>query len=776
MSDTQFTPEGTLQLNIGPQTFAGTAPQPIVAKSSNASADVGTGYTAGEIGTNRGTQVLAADKPQLPSFTDGLLTILKPMIQPAIEQAKRNAMYQGMVDEAAGKSIQQMQDEQSPLSKVFGDSDYVQGAQLAKSSSIVAGWESQTLDQMNQLRSMNSVDATKKVADWMQASLAGVDAGTAVMAQAQYMEKLPAFIQQHAKEHVAYLKQDFADSTTKAAVAALTTYNTLANSQGVGDGTVNSEQVNRALVGAQSVLEPQAGMTAADQAPITLSVYRDLQHKGAFQALEAIKKTKAWGMLSTDQQDALTAGDEAAFQKNAASNPAWRGDMAQSGAFFTALQQGATPFGSLDEVYKAMDAQNAKSHATLGHDLYNNEDYKRAAASWLAGQERLAAKSASARDTVADETAQANKVRANIQQGGIGDLTNVESAVRDKTTNAMWNDMQALTDPNAKAIQLNNMTSAMASSQGNLVPPVVKQTLNSGLTSFLSGAPGNDTQLAALHMAAQIAGTPSGAEALSQAVGADNAAQFMFMLHSGADLNNPEAVDNLRQVVSKSKGVRPTADQTADAAAYIKSNSGMLWNSGELSGLNLTDAAKGTIVADMTDNYARYSTAFPGMDKDQLLKLASSKVLQNGQVINGAYIRSSPFVSDQRTLQQVVSKANPNYSDAVIGAASAKAAERQFINRGLDIKDYEPTGGESIGGGAVILYYVPRDKWLRPDAKSYGESGFLRIQVTPSQVSANLAGAQKDYDRDTAVTRGIHAGIMSLFPTINPQGLLDTLK
>lgn len=162
---------------------------------------------AGVIGPAGGTSTRATGVDAVENPTLKLLTTVgNQIIKPIMERKRTEAVLSGMQAAASGMAVKEIAEQQPWYSKIFGDSDVVEGAR-----SYTANAKAQTLagtieDQMPELRKLDGQAAQKYFADVIEKSKTGDPATDIAMMQSN-LRTMPALMRRQAKEHYGWKQE-----------------------------------------------------------------------------------------------------------------------------------------------------------------------------------------------------------------------------------------------------------------------------------------------------------------------------------------------------------------------------------------------------------------------------------------------------------------------------------------------------------------------------------------------------------------------------------------
>jgi hypothetical protein len=162
---------------------------------------------AGVIGPSGGTQTRATgvDATENPTLKL-LMNVGNQIIKPIMERKRTEAVLAGMQAAAAGQAVTEIAEKQPWYSKIFGDSDVVEGARAytanAKAQTLAATIE----DNMPELRKMDGPTAQRYFTDVVEKAKTGDPATDLAMMQSN-LRTMPAMMRRQAKEHYGWKQE-----------------------------------------------------------------------------------------------------------------------------------------------------------------------------------------------------------------------------------------------------------------------------------------------------------------------------------------------------------------------------------------------------------------------------------------------------------------------------------------------------------------------------------------------------------------------------------------
>lgn len=209
-------------------------------------------------GGNMQTSGALTVAPRVPQ--DNTLTELAKMGQellaPKIAAEKDRQFLEGMSRAATGVAVQEIMDEQSPLTKVFGDAPAVEGARVYTVAAKKASYVADVQNRMPELAKVSPDQLPAVIQQDIQGQLTG-DPATDALLQRELLTAMPDLIRQHTKAAFLY-QQGEADKAARTAMSA--TYAELSSIYRAAPGTVTLDQMDKAEQRLYEVLTPPPGV------------------------------------------------------------------------------------------------------------------------------------------------------------------------------------------------------------------------------------------------------------------------------------------------------------------------------------------------------------------------------------------------------------------------------------------------------------------------------------------------------------------------------------
>lgn len=319
-----FVPSGTTELSGAPQSFAPSEPIPVQAvdagRTERLTADMNL----------QNTRVGATTGADNTNAFGGLWSLVQGVMEKKMKAAKDDAMWAGMSRAAAGASVDELRAEQNPLLTFLGeDAPAVVGAQMHHSTATVSRTLSKMYDSLSDTAGLTTEQAAAAGRAAIEADLENMDQGSRQMAEQQFLEAMPKFMQAHAKARVGKVNQDYVNSSLDAADAVAGEYQSTMT--GVANKTVNSEALDKQRERFLEVMEMRIpGQTEESVQRTRFGALERMLVSGQVNAYSQFRNSPMWNELSEEQQATLMGKEGAATRTAALNNPLLgtpRGDL-----------------------------------------------------------------------------------------------------------------------------------------------------------------------------------------------------------------------------------------------------------------------------------------------------------------------------------------------------------------------------------------------------------------------------------------------------------------
>lgn len=254
---------------------------------------VGGNVTAGPV-NNR------ADAP--PTGWGAVGDIVESIMQPRLKAAQRENFYKGVVAARSGEAITDIVATDSPLSKIFGPSSYVQGAQFYKSQETLAQYNQDMIANADELARVPPAELGKRLNADAATALTG-DPGTDTLIQSAWIDQTGPALNVITRTRYAQQQAAATQAFTQNAAVNAGTLQTLATR--LGDNLATREDYNTQLrITAEAHMIPP-GMNPETYRGLLPKLAKEYADKGNFHAVSFMKQSGALSHLDVDVRTKL---------------------------------------------------------------------------------------------------------------------------------------------------------------------------------------------------------------------------------------------------------------------------------------------------------------------------------------------------------------------------------------------------------------------------------------------------------------------------------------
>lgn len=755
-----FVPSGTTELSDVPQSFAPSEPIPVQAVDAGR-----TERLTAEMNLQN-TRVGATTGVEKANPFGGLWSLVEGVMEKKMKAAKDDAMWAGMSRAAAGASVEELRAEQNPLLTFLGeDAPAVVGAQMHHSTAAVSRTVSKMYDSMSDTAGLTTEQAAAAGRAAIEAELSTMDSGSRQMAEQQFLEAMPKFMQAHAKARVGKINQDYVNSSLNAADAAAAEYQSTMTA--VANKTVNSDALAQQQGRLLTIMEMRIpGQTEESVQRARAIAAERMLVNGQVNAYSQFRNSPMWGELSEEQQQALSSKENSATRTAALNNPLLgtpRGDL---DLLATNLALGVADYMTDAEINTYIadgNAAHAKTPEGGAGNLFDQNDairLRKAREQGVAARAKAAAKSANEPPPVPDA------VYAKMYRPGDVDLSMYKPAEVARASEQLFMQIQGVKDPKAKATQMGLFTRMMAHEKAT-VPPLLKEralALNAKVQAGGRLEPADfDSFQSVLTL---LSDKTYGINAVNN-ITDGKAAYWEDFMGSGVDLNDPLAVQsqvNLQH--QKSFAVASPADFTA--AEKIVEDNKTNWVTGLFTqGTydNLVPGQERRVTRELAERVAFYRKS-TSLSDEQIMAHAQADVGKKLTVMAGVVVESQADVIGRKDqfkghLARITNSGS--FDQKKLDEAMKVTLGKSLLARGIstvdpteavDIADAVDIGGGivmttvmisrgQLAGRKTVVYVNAKDvadTYMKPEPAPKPATVVNPMKYKPSEVRQNMAG------------------------------------
>lgn len=403
---------------------------PVASAQAQSTLSAGSGRTGIQGGNVTGGVVRSSpDAP--PQGWGAVGNLVDAVLQPKLAQAQRENFWKGVTAARAGESITDIVASDSPLSKIFGPSNYVQGAQFYKSQEKLAQYNQDMIANADELARVPPAELGKKLNADADTYMTG-DPGTDALVQASWIEQTGPALNVITRTRFAQQQQAATQAFVGNANANATNLQALALR--LGDATATRDDFNAQLkVTAEAHMIPP-GMTPETYRALLPKLAKDYADKGNFHAVTFMKQSGALAHIDPEKQAKLDdyidrKEKEAAVKYRYSILP----ELAQDKG---ALDSGAMTAAEWTQRTKERSERFQRETGVTDTPLIPFSEQEAGALTgvknWYEGQAKLAAANRTARDKAATQAEkdaadarEAQQITTLIATGSAGEATSL---------------------------------------------------------------------------------------------------------------------------------------------------------------------------------------------------------------------------------------------------------------------------------------------------------------------------------------------------------------
>lgn len=241
-------------------------------------------------GQSTGGVVTAGMETNSGYVAAGLGQYFEQLMAPQIERAKMARFFEGHTRAQAGEALNELTDNDSPLTKIFGPSGFEQGAQFYHAQAAIDTWATDRLAEEDQLKRMPPEELAKVMAKTSQDMLTGDPYADAII-QKGLMEAQGPVIKQIAGARFKWQQEEAVGAMSSAGGAGAKALQQLAVAQSKlkpeeRDSAATTAQVQRFLGG----MAQPAGMTDESYKGFLKNFMNNQMAEGNFYAVELMRE------------------------------------------------------------------------------------------------------------------------------------------------------------------------------------------------------------------------------------------------------------------------------------------------------------------------------------------------------------------------------------------------------------------------------------------------------------------------------------------------------
>ncbi|CAJ0787973.1 hypothetical protein LMG18090_02193 [Ralstonia mannitolilytica] len=686
---------------------------------------------------------------------DAINKLAGNVLKPYVEAEQKKAYFDGAARVAQGQSLQQIESDQPWFTKIFGPSATVRGAQAMAATTALTQAETQTLEDMQDLKQKSPDDFRAYLVSQASGIKSTGDPLVDATVQTKLAEQWGPLMKTHMREHIAWQQADMLEKQVNLNVSQAAA---LAGKRKANEAGWSDEDRTVAYQDVVAAAQPAAGQPKQSWSKGMVRSLKGALNGGYFDYYNAIKASPLWNEIDGDAREALEAAVPQYVMKDARNNPAITNITNDLGALEFNLSHGASGITRPEELNTVIDEYNSRHRKETGSEepLINNTKRAQMLREWMTGQMHSDQQNAALARKEDNFRLSGDLARRAFMTGNASGIKGLEldsKAVSD-AMNAEFD--AAIGSNNPATIQRFFDRAAQVSHEEKLRSSKLQELMHVQVPALTSGnGPLTEQQITALNYAKGLYKTLNGPQAVADYVGADNAGKVIQLINSGVDTNDVQALNAQRQVIAHTQYKQAsTADRTAMQDVINKADPGTLraimpfiGGKGALTGWELTPEVKKNLADEYAGEAAQYARSY-NLPMEQAAQIVLNKRLANADLVPGAIIQANNTVQGDVSLNSAVarvlrSKAAASQSTTVYQAALREMihdrmteavrarldAEKNDPNRVLvetlvggyyggdmqnfDPYDWEVRSGAQLGDGRLMLFVWPKDNDLK---------------------------------------------------------------
>jgi hypothetical protein len=261
----------------------------------------GQGATPQIVGGNIQSGVVRPDMDPVTGW-GGLGQTIQRILEPQIQLKEKANFWQGVVAARSGMAIKDIVDTQSPLSKIFGPSSYVQGAQFYNAQDNIARFNQDMIQNAEDIAKVPPSELGKRLNAEASKYETG-DPGTDALTHSAWVENTAPMLNVVNKTRYAMQQRD----ATQAFVNNAQNTGNLLAAMGphLVQGTANEDDLNLTKQQLVHAIMPPPGMDPATWRATLPKLTSSFADNGNFHAVELMKASGALDQMDLEQRTKL---------------------------------------------------------------------------------------------------------------------------------------------------------------------------------------------------------------------------------------------------------------------------------------------------------------------------------------------------------------------------------------------------------------------------------------------------------------------------------------
>ena len=451
--------------------------------------------TGGLSGGSAGGQVVGGNSRQgtvapTPEGVQGwgeIGNVVERIMAPKTAALQKEQFWKGVTAARSGEAITDIVDSQSPLSKIFGPSSYVQGAQFYTSQDKLAQYNQNMLAKADELANVPPDQLGERLNKDSQEFSTG-DPGTDALIQQSWIEQTGPALNVIMRTRFAQQQMAAKQAFMSNAASNATLLQDLGRKVGLGTATVD-DYTTQMQITAQAHTIP-AGMAAETYREFLPQVAREYADKGNFHAVTLLKASGALGHMEIDKRTKL---DDYIDKKEKEEAARVRYQNAPKLAMLVGgLRSGAVTASDYNDQMKQMTGDFQRSTGVIDTPLVPWSEQESimttGVSNWYEGQAKLAAQTRTLAEKAATEAEKeavkartAQQISTLISTGSAGEAINLYGMPKHDVDANFVAAVQSVGPEAGDKMMIDNWTGT------KYVNDVIKNRLSQGIRATVAG-------------------------------------------------------------------------------------------------------------------------------------------------------------------------------------------------------------------------------------------------------------------------------------------------
>lgn len=240
-----------------------------------------------------------------PGYVAGELgSFFEKFMAPEVERRQQEQFFKGYTEAQSGRALEELTNNGSPLTKMFGPSGFAQGAQFYTGQTAINEWQQEQLRDMDTLKRMSPQELSKHMSDSIQSRLTG-DPYADQHIQAGFLEAQAPLIQTHAKARYAWQQDEARQAASSAANSAASSLQEIVRTQAALGEQADTEATNMAAQRFMGTMQKPEGMADETYREFLYDFMRHNMANGNFYGVSILRSQGIDQLFDDDKQRKL---------------------------------------------------------------------------------------------------------------------------------------------------------------------------------------------------------------------------------------------------------------------------------------------------------------------------------------------------------------------------------------------------------------------------------------------------------------------------------------